>query len=166
MPLPLKKRIVITAALKATPNVSHVFPSVGRRMGVSRSSVLNIPAAEWIELVRCSRQWGKPFVAPKPRLRIIAALKANPNALQVAKKVRRKFDTVWKIAQEEGIELSQGRAAYEKRCAKITEALKSNPNAPQVSRELDVDYYAVYRAARRAHIKLSRQRPERRRRSA
>jgi hypothetical protein len=89
-------------------------------MGVSRSSVLNIPAAEWIELVRCSRQWGKPFVAPKPRLRIIAALKANPNALQVARKVRRKFDTVWRIAQEEGIELSQGRAAYQKRCAKIT----------------------------------------------
>jgi len=109
---------------------------------------------------------GQTFRGAKNTPALIAALKANPNALQVAKKVRRKFDTVWKIAQEEGIELSQGRAAYEKRCAKITEALKSNPNAPQVARELDVDYYAVYRAARRAHIKLSRQRPERRRRSA
>jgi hypothetical protein len=119
-------------------------------MGVSYGSVWNIAAAEGIELVRYSRQWDKPFLAHEARLRVIAALKANPNALQVARKLRVKFDTVWRIAQKEGIELSQGRAAYEKKCAKITEALKSNPNVSQVARNLDVDYYAVYRVARRA----------------
>lgn len=149
MPLVLAKRIVIIAALKATPNVSHVFHSVGKRMGVSYGSVWNIAAAEGIELVRYSRQWHKPFLALETRLRVIAALKANPNALQVARKLRVKFDTVWRIAQEEGIELSQGRSAYEKKCAKITEALKSNPNVSQVARNLGVDYYAVYRVARR-----------------
>jgi hypothetical protein len=128
MPLIPAKRIVIIAALKATPNVSHVFHSVGKRMGVSYGSIWNIAAAEGIELVRYSRQWGKAFVARGTRLRVIAALKANPNALQVARKLHIKRDTVWRIAQQEGIELSQGRAAYQKKCAKIIEALKSNPN--------------------------------------
>src|SRR6516164_3765380 len=126
-PLPLAKRMKIVAALKATPNVSHVFHSIGKRIGVSYASVWNIAAAEGIELVRFTRQWGKPFLSQKTRLRIVAALKANPNALQVARKLRVKHDTVLRVAQEEGIELSLGRAAYEKKWAKITEALKSNP---------------------------------------
>jgi hypothetical protein len=57
MPLVLAKRIVIIAALKVTANVSHVFRSVGKPMGVSYGSVWNIAAAEGIELVRYSRQW-------------------------------------------------------------------------------------------------------------
>ena len=48
--------MVIIAALKATPNVSHVFHSVGKRMGVSYGSIWNIAAAEGVELVRYSRQ--------------------------------------------------------------------------------------------------------------
>ena len=81
MPLIPAKRIVIIAALKATPNVSHVFHSVGKRMGVSYGSIWNIAAAEGIELVRYSRQWGERLVAQKRRQRVIASLKANPNAL-------------------------------------------------------------------------------------
>ena len=145
----------MAAALKATPNVSHVFHSVGKRMGVSYGSIWNIAAAERIELVRYSRQWGKPFLSQKARQRIVAALKENPNALQVARKLRVKYDTVWRVAQEEGIELSQGRAAYVKKCAKITEALKCNPNMPQVARELGVHNDAVYRVARRARKNLA-----------
>jgi hypothetical protein len=164
--LPLEKRTEIVGALKATPNVSHVYKSVGKRIGVSYASIWNIAAAEGIELVRFTRQWDKPFVPPQTRMRVIAALKGNPNALQVARKLRMKYDTVWRVAQEEGIELSNGRAAYQKKCAKIIEVLKTNSNGSQVARELEVDYYVVWRAARRAHIKLSRERPRRRRRYA
>ena len=59
--LPLEKRMEIIAALKATPNASHVYKSVGKRIGVSYASVWNIAAAEGIELahiaysIKCRR---------------------------------------------------------------------------------------------------------------
>ena len=65
MAVSLAKRMEIIAALKARPNVSHVFDSVGKRIGVSYGSVWNIAAAEGIKLVRFTRQWAKPFLAEK-----------------------------------------------------------------------------------------------------
>jgi len=152
----LANRTKIIAALKATPNVSVVFKSLGKRIGVSYGTIWNIAEGVGIERVRFTRQRAKPLLSAKTRMRVAAALNANPNVLLVARKLRVKSHRVRIVAQEEGIELSNGRAAYQKKCAKIIEALKINSNASQVAKDLGFGYHVVWRLARRAEIPLSR----------
>jgi hypothetical protein len=82
-------------------------------------------------------------VSPKKRTEIIAALKANPHARQVARRIRGvTYAIVWRVAKAEGIDLSAGRAARGSRWlsaarrAEIVAALRVNPNASQVARQV------------------------------
>src|SRR5215469_4236532 len=69
------------------------------------------------------------------RTKIIAALKADPDTVRVARKFDLKRVTVWYIGRAAGIEFSGRRIATDKR-AKIIAALKINPNARQVARQV------------------------------
>src|SRR5437763_3040779 len=82
-------------------------------------------------------------LSPKQRAAVIAGLKANPHARQVARCIRGvTYAIVWRIAKAEGIDLSAGRAARgsrwlsEERRAEIIAALRLNPNASQVARQV------------------------------
>jgi DNA-binding transcriptional ArsR family regulator len=82
-------------------------------------------------------------LSPKKRTQIIAALKANPHARQVARRIRGvTYAIVWRVAKAEGIDLSAGRAARgsrwlsAERRAEIVAALRTNPNASQIARQV------------------------------
>jgi hypothetical protein len=106
--LPPKKRAKIIAALKANPNASAVARQVG---GVSKVTVWKIAKQTGIDLA-AGKAARRPALPPERRAKIIAALKANPNASAVARQVGGISDvTVWKIAKREGIELTAGKAA-------------------------------------------------------
>ena len=97
---------------------------------------------------------------PGKRPKIIAALKANPNASAVARQVGGvSRQTIGKIARQQGIDLAAAKAARtalppQKR-AEIIAALKANPNARAVAREVGGACYAtVKRIARQSGIKL------------
>jgi hypothetical protein len=105
--LPPEKRAQIIAALKANPNASVVARQVG---GVSKITVWKIAKLEGIELT--AGKAAKGVLPPEKHAKIIAALKANPNASVVARQVGGvSKTTVWKIAKWEGIELTAGKAA-------------------------------------------------------
>ena len=94
------KRTLIVAALMANPNASQV----AKQVGVSKFTVWRIAQAEGIELTAGKKLMG--WLSPEKRAQIIAALKANPIATQVARQVGGVSQvTVWKIARAEGIEL-------------------------------------------------------------
>jgi transposase len=92
---------------------------------------------------------------------VIAALKANPNASQVAKQTGVSKFTAWRIAKAEGIELTAGKAlrvrlSAEKR-AQIIAALKANPVATQVAEQVGgVSQVTVWKIARAEGIELTR----------
>jgi transcriptional regulator with XRE-family HTH domain len=87
---------------------------------------------------------------------IIAALRAKPHALQVARDSGRSFATVWRRAEAAGIELTAGRDAkgYKRlspeRRAKVEEARRANPKATQeeIARAADVSRVTVSRIER------------------
>jgi transposase len=95
------------------------------------------------------------------RTLVIAALKANPNASQVAKQTGVSKFTAWRIAKAEGIELTAGKAlrgrlSAEKR-AQIIAALKANPVATQVAEQVGgVSQVTVWKIARAEGIELTR----------
>jgi transposase-like protein len=99
-----EKRAQIIAALKTKRNATAVARQVG---GASLSTVKRIAIQARIKLA------GKGVVTtPKKRAKIIATLKANPNATAVAKLIDGVSGwTVWKIAKQAGIKLAAGRAA-------------------------------------------------------
>jgi transposase-like protein len=100
--LPEEKREQIIAALKANPNAAQVARQVG---GVSQVSVWWIAKKASIELT-ASKPTSGNRLSEDQREEIIAALKANPNAAQVARQVGGiSHVTVWKIAKKAGIEL-------------------------------------------------------------
>jgi transposase-like protein len=105
-----EKRAQIVAALKTMRNARAVTRQVG---AVSLSTVKKIAKQARIMLA------GKGVVTtPEKRAKIIAALKANPNATAVAKRLGGVSSwTVWKIAKQTGIKLAAGRAAQGKRGA-------------------------------------------------
>jgi hypothetical protein len=105
--LPPEKRAKIIAALKANPNASAVARQVG---GVSLSTVGKIAKQTGIDLAAAYAT--RRCLPPETRAKIIAALKANPNAKAVAKQVGGvSFSTVWEMAKREGIDLTAGKAA-------------------------------------------------------
>jgi transposase-like protein len=97
------------------------------------------------------------------RARIIAALKNNPNAAQVARQIGDVSPwTVRRFAKAASIVLSVGkvskghhRVSIETR-AQIIAALQSNPNAAQVARQIGgVSRMTVWKIARVAGIDLT-----------
>jgi hypothetical protein len=94
------------------------------------------------------------MLPPEKRAKIIAALKANPNASAVARQVGGVCGvTVWRIAKQTGINVAAAEAA---RRAKIIAALKANPCARSVARQVGgVSYGTVWRIAKQTGIKLA-----------
>ncbi len=102
-----EKRAKIITALKANPNASAVARQVG---GVSRSTIRGIGTQAGINFAAAHAT--RRAVPPHTRAKIIAALKANPNAKAVAKEVGGAcYDTVKLIAKQAGIRLGRSRPA-------------------------------------------------------
>jgi hypothetical protein len=148
-------------ALKANPNARAVARQVG---GVSGHTVWKIANQTGIDLAAGKTVNNLP---PEKRPKIIVALKANPNASAVARKVGGVSEqTVRKIAKQIGIDLAAAKAARralppEKR-AKIIAALKTNPNASAVTRQVGGVCRATVRIiAKQTGIALTAGRPAR-----
>jgi len=105
--LPPEKRAEIIAALKANPHAKAVARQVG---GVCYQTVCIIAKQAGIDLA--ASKAARLALPPEKRAKIIAALKANPNAKEVARQVGGVSNvTVWKIAKQTGIDLTAGKAA-------------------------------------------------------
>ena len=105
-----EKRWQIITALKGNPNVTQVARKIG---GVSNTTVGKIAKAAGIALA--GAEYGKRLSAEK-RAQITTALKANPNAAEVAGQIGGVTHVaVWKIAKAAGIELTRGKAARDHR---------------------------------------------------
>jgi transposase-like protein len=155
-----EKHAKIIAALKANPYASAVAREIG---SVSSVTVWKIAKQEGIDLTAGKAAQGKPGLPPENRAKIIAALKANPNARAVAEEIGGVSSvTVWKIAKQIGIDLTAGKAAQgwprlppEKR-AKIIAALKTNPHAKAVAKRVGgVGTTTVVNIARQMGIVLT-----------
>jgi hypothetical protein len=102
------------------------------------------------------------MLPPEKRARIIAALKTNPNATAVARKVGGvSCQGVCNIAKQAGIKLrigqgpKGGRISPEKR-ARIVAALKANPDTSAVARKVGgVSQSAVWNIAKQNGIELT-----------
>ena len=98
---------------------------------------------------------GVPITAEKEE-QILAALVATPHASRVARELGVSFATVWRRAEQAGIELTEGQAAKghkrltAEQCAKIVEIRRANPRATQqeVAREAGVSRPTVSRVVR------------------
>jgi transposase-like protein len=154
--LPPKKRAKIIAALKTNPNASAVARQVG---GVSLTTVWRVAKQTGINLV--GTKAARSSLPPETRARIIAALKANPNASAVARQVGGVGKvTVWKIAKQTGIDLPAAKAARRslppETRARIIAALKTNPNAEAVARQVGgVSRTTVWKIAKWEDIELT-----------
>jgi hypothetical protein len=99
-----EKHAQIISELKDNPNATQVARKIG---GVSNTTVGKIAKAAGIALA--GAEHGKRLSAEK-RAQIIGALKANPNAAEVAKQIGGVTHVgIWKIAKAAGIELTRGR---------------------------------------------------------
>ena len=104
--LPADKSAQIIAALKSNSNGAQIARQIG---GVSRWTVRRIAKAASIELSAGKAVKGHHRVLAEKRVQIIAALKNNPNAAEVARQVGGVSRmTVWKIAKVIGIKLPKG----------------------------------------------------------
>ena len=105
----------------------------------------------------------RQIISQEKRRQIIAALKDNPNATQIAREVGGvNYRTVVRLAQGAGIELTAGKAARGRRGispekhAQIIDALKDNPNAKQVAPKIGgVSHTKVGKIAKAAGITLA-----------
>ena len=152
-----EKRRQIVAALKENPNATQVARKIG---GVSNTTVGKIAKAAGIALAAAK---SRKRLSAEQRAQIIAALKENPNATQLAREVGGvNYRTVVRLAERAGIELTAGKAARghprvsSEKQAQIIAALKDNPNATQIAREVGcVNYRTVVRLAEGAGIELT-----------
>ena len=150
-----EKHAQIIVALKDNPNAKQVAPKIG---GVSHTKVGKIAKAAGITLA--AAQSGKRL-SKDQRAQIIGALKANPNAIQAARKIGGvSRTTVGKIAKAAGITLTpaeSGRQLSGEQRAQIIDALKANPNASKVAKQIGgVSYVVVWKIAKAAGIELTR----------
>src|SRR5215469_13619724 len=105
----------------------------------------------------------RQIMSREKRRQIIAALKDNPNATQVAREVGGvNYRTVVRLAERAGIELTAGKAARGRRgispemYAQIISKLEDNPNATQVARKITgVSNTTVGKIAKAAGITLA-----------
>jgi len=111
--LSAEQRAQIIGALKADANKTQA----ARKIGVSRRTVDKIAKAAGITLA--AAESGKRLSAEQ-RAQIIGALKANPNASEVARQIGGvSYAVVWNIAKAAGIELTRGRPARDHRPNKV-----------------------------------------------
>jgi hypothetical protein len=146
----------IIAALKDNPNAKQVAREVG---GASYRTVVRLAKGAGIELTAGKAARGHDRPSPD-RAKIIAALKDNPNTLQVARQVGGvSHQTVGKIAKAAGIELAaagDGKRLSAAKRAQIIVAIKANPNAAEVAKQIGgVTRIAVWKIAKAAGIELT-----------
>ena len=91
-------RAQIIAALKNNPNAA----AVARETGVSQPTVWKTAKRAGIELTGRTHS----RIPSELHAQIIAALKNNPNAAEVAREIGVGHSTVWRIAKDAGIELT------------------------------------------------------------
>src|SRR5262252_8654070 len=130
-----EKRRQIIAALKDNPNATQIAREVG---GVNYSTVVRLAEGAGIDLTAGKAARGHPRVSPEKHAQIIAALKDNPNAKQVARNGV-SHTKVGKIAKAAGIALAgaeYGKRLSAKQRAQIIGALKTNPNAAAVAKQI------------------------------
>jgi hypothetical protein len=157
------KRARIITALRTNPNAQQVMRKVG---GISYSTVWLIAKQAGIDLAsRHAKKHARSIGAVK-RAKIIAELRANPNALSVARKIGGvSYGSVWLIAKQAGIDLVAGRA---RKCrpkitpqmrAEVIAALRANPNACHVARLVGgLSHVSVWMIAKIEGIALTRAR--------
>jgi hypothetical protein len=105
--LPAEKRAQVIAALGENSNAMQVVREIG---DVDPTTVRRIARAAGIELTDGQARKGHHRVPTKKRTQIAAALKDNPNAAQVSRKIGSVSRmTVWKIAKAAGISLHGAR---------------------------------------------------------
>ncbi len=157
--VPPKKRARIIAALKANPNGR----AVARQFGdVSGNTICKIAREAGIDLAAANE--ARRFVSSEKRAKIVAALKANPNASAVARQVGGvSVSTTRSIGTQAGIDFAAvkiaRRALPALTRAKIIAALKANPNARAVTRTVGGACYATVKLiAKQAGIGLGRSR--------
>jgi transposase-like protein len=152
-----EKRVQIIAALKDNPNATQIAREVG---GVGYRTVVRLAEGAGIELTAGKAARGHPRLSPEKRAQIIAALKDNPNAIQIAREIGGvSHTTVGKIAKAAGIALAAAeygkRFSAEKR-QQIVDALKANPNAAEVAKKIGgVTRVRVWEIAKAASIELT-----------
>lgn len=156
-----EKHAQIIAALKDNPNATQVARKIG---GVSHTKVGKIAKAVGITLA--TAESGKRLSIDQ-RAQIIGVLKANPNAIQAARKIGGvSRTTVGKIAKAAGIALAaaeSGKRLSAEQRAQIIGALKANPNASEVAKQIgSVSYVVVWKIAKTAGIQLTRGKAARR----
>jgi hypothetical protein len=123
----------IIAALKVKPNAGTVARQVD---GVSHINVSKVAEVHGIRL-----DPGRAAFPTEKRDQIIAALKANPNASEVARDSGVSSKRVYGIAKAAGIELPGGKTAMPiAKREQIIAALRANPNATAVARKTGVSF--------------------------
>jgi hypothetical protein len=106
----------------------------------------------------------RQIISQGKRRQIIAALKDNPHATQVAREVGgMNYRTVVRLAEGAGIDLTAGKAARghprvsREKHAQIIAALKANPNASKVAKQIGgVSHVVVSKIAKAAGIELTK----------
>jgi len=107
--LTAEKRARVITALAYNSNAIRVAEKIG---DVDPSTVRRIAKAVGIELSDGKTTKGHHRVSVEKRAEIIAALRDNPNASQVARQIGSVSRmTVWKIAKVAGISLRTSRVA-------------------------------------------------------
>ena len=153
-----EKRRQIIAALKDNPNATQIARKVG---GVNYRTVVRLAERAGIELTAGKAARGHPRVSSEKQAQIIAALKDNPNATQIARKIGSVSHTkVGKIAKAAGITLpvaESGKRLSAEQRAQIIDALKANPNTAAVAKQIGgVTQVGVWKIAKAAGIELTR----------
>jgi transposase-like protein len=149
-----EKRAQIIAALQVNPNANGVAREVG---GVNPHTVWRIAKKLNIKLTAGRAAQGRKMPS-KNRARIIAALKLNPNASEVARQIGGvSLATVYKIAKQLGIGRRKVRRMRPEMRPQIIAALKLNPNPSEVARQVgSVGKSTVYKIAKELGIGRSR----------
>ena len=114
-----EKRQQIVDALKDNPNATQIAREVG---GVGYRTVVRLAEGAGIALTAGKAARGRPRPSPEKRAQIIAALKDNPNATQIAREIGGvSHTTVGRIAKAAGIALAAGKAARNHRATQDNE---------------------------------------------
>jgi transposase-like protein len=148
--IPPRKRGQIIAALQVNPNAHGVAREVG---GVNYDTVWRIAKKLNIKLTAGRAAQGRKMPS-KNRARIIAALKLNPNASEVARQIGGvSLATVYKIAKQLGLGRRKDRRMRPEMRPRIIAALKLNPNPSEVARQVgSVGKSTVYKIAKELGI--------------
>jgi hypothetical protein len=151
--LPPEKVAAILEGLRLHSNACVV----ARQARVSHVTVWRYAKAAGIRLEKGKAVQRRARKPPEKRRQIIDALRANPSATAVARKLGGvAASSVRKMAISEGIKLPRRyNRLPEDKVREIVAALTINPNARQVARQIgDVNHVTVLNIAKRHGIRL------------